>query len=135
MARPEFVKGHLYHIKSYVIGKGSVPTKVYHEYIVRYIGRDRISITCGHEIEILATNRANDNDSNYNYLGIPKVIYPSFSQDYETVPYHRIIHTDDAKGKRANDGFDIRKFDMKDVPLCLGWCYYSQELLDYLKAA
>lgn len=134
MARPEFIKGHLYHIKSYVIGKNCVPTNKYSDYIVRYLGKDHVSITgLGHEIEILATNQVNED--NRSYLGIPKLIYPFGSQNYEIVPFQRVIHTKGAKGKRSEDCMDIRKFDLKDIPLCLGWCYYSEELLNYLKAA
>jgi len=126
MKRPELIEGNLYYIKAYEIGLGGVPLKNFHQYIIRYLKRDGPT-SSGRQVLILATTQPN----RQHYPGIPHHEMKSWSLDFESVgDYNRIFFM----GKnKDNDCMEVEEFETRDLPICIGWHYKSDELIDQLQ--
>jgi hypothetical protein len=123
--RPKLIEGELYFIRAYDVGKGGVPLKTSHDYVVQFVKRDD-PVSSGWNVLILATSCIGD-----SYPGIPWGEYDWRSGTFPQIsPYHRIFYMGD---NRSEDCMDVKKFKPKDAALCIGWPYASKELINRLQ--
>jgi hypothetical protein len=118
--------GKTYYIKAHSVGKNSepIPDK-FQEYVTRVWEKDNICGS-GWRVEILASTHQEVN------TGIPDTKWGDHQSLVSMGHWFRVFFI----GKDYQDDCMeiIRKFNKKDIPLCLGWAYCSDELLNRLAA-